>query len=103
MRKIYEQLKAALAQFVKQRDYLLLLVPCEDSDVAFLLKAMRDLDRESGSDLFLLFNEEFQAPDQFVNDVATRLYQEHTLTDSPELAPMPDEFLNATLPPADRL
>ena len=45
MRKIFEQLMATFRQFLKQRDYLLLLVPCGDSDVALLLKALRDLDR----------------------------------------------------------
>ena len=63
MRKLFDQLMATLRQFLKQRDDLLLFVPCEDSDVALLLKALRDLDRESGADLFLLFAEDFAHSD----------------------------------------
>src|ERR1039457_2130768 len=100
MRKIFEQLNAALRQFLKQRDYLLLLVPCGDSDVALLLKALRDLDRESGADMFLLFGQDFQSPHQFLNDTAQRLQEEHQLTneamgpDVPKLPPLPDDFLD---------
>lgn len=107
MRKIYDQLIGALRQFLKQRDYLLLLVPCADSDVALLLKALRDLDRQSGADLFLLFSEDFQAPDSFLNSTAQRLQEEHKLTNEavgpevPKLPPLPTDFLDAkNLPPA---
>ena len=65
MHKIFNQLMDTLRQFVKQRDDLLLLVPCEDSDVPLLLMALRTLDRESGSDLFLLFADDFADPDTF--------------------------------------
>ena len=82
MRKIFEQLQAALRQFLKQRDYLLLLVPCEDTDVALLLKALRDLDRELGSDMFLLFAEGFRSPGQYLEVIAQSLQEEHRLTNS---------------------
>lgn len=108
MRKLFEQLKTELAEFLKQRDNLLMLVPCEDWAVGLLLKAMRDLDRESASDVFLLFAEEFQSAEQFLNDVATRLHEEHKLTneavgpDSPKLPPLPGEFLDASSHPLSR-
>ena len=46
MRKLFDQLTRKLRTFREQRDNLLLLVPCADSDVAFLLIALRDLDRQ---------------------------------------------------------
>src|SRR6185503_3330836 len=100
MRKIFDQLIATFRQFLKQRDYLLLLVPCADTDVALFLKALRDLDRESGTDMFLLFAEDFQSPDQFLNDTAKRLQTEHRVTneavgpDVAKLPPLPDDFLD---------
>jgi tetratricopeptide (TPR) repeat protein len=109
MRKLFDQLLGALRQFLKQRDHLLLLVPCEDSDVALLLKALRDLDRESGADVFLLFAEDFRAPDTFLNDIAQRLQEEHALTneavgpDVPKLPPLPAAFLDQHNPPPARL
>src|SRR5262245_49073983 len=102
--QIFDQLMVMLRQFVKQRDYLLLLVPCADSDVALLLKALRDLDRESGSDLFLLFAEDFHAPDAFLTNIATRLQEEHQLineavgTDVQKLPPLPEALLNTNSP-----
>ena len=109
MRKIFNQLMDTLRDFLKQRDDLLLLVPCEDSDVPLLLKALRDLDRESGSDLFLLFAEDFSDPDAFLDSIAQRLQEEHELTneavgpDVPKLPPLPSEFLDQNGPPSARL
>ena len=80
MRKIFNQLMDTLREFLKQRDDLLLLVPCEDSDVPLLLMALRTLDRESGSDMFLLFAEDFAAPDAFLDNIAQRLQEERELT-----------------------
>ena len=80
MREIFDQLLETLRQFVKQRDDLLLLVPCEDSDVPLLLMALRTLDRESASDLFLLFADDFSDPDTFLDSIAQRLQEEHELT-----------------------
>jgi tetratricopeptide (TPR) repeat protein len=99
---------ATLREFLKQRDDLLLLVPCEDTDVPLLLKALRDLDRESGSDLFLLFAEDFSAPDTFVDNIAARLREEHELTnaagpDAPKLPPLPAGFMEGGQPALDRL
>jgi tetratricopeptide (TPR) repeat protein len=109
MRKLYDQLIATLRTFLKQRDDLLLLVPCEDSEVALLLKALRDLDRESGADVFLLFAEDFQAPDTFMTNTAQRLQEEQKLTnegiggDGPKLPPLPADFLDPENPPQARL
>src|SRR5436190_23144155 len=107
--RIFDQLIGMLRQFVTQRDHLLLLVPCADSDVALLLKALRDLDRESGADLFLLFAEDFSAPDAFLNSIAQHLREEHKLTneavgsDSQKLPPLSSAFLDLKTPPQARL
>jgi hypothetical protein len=94
VRKLFEQLMATIREFVKQRDDLLLVVPCEDTDVALLMKALRDVDRESGADLFLLFADDFEAPASFVDSLAMRLREEHQLTnesapDDAKLPPLP--------------
>lgn len=109
MRKIFDQLIGAFRQFLNQRDYLLLLVPCADSEVAFVLKALRDLDRESGADLFLLFAEDFHDPATFLNNIAKRLEEEHTLTnqsagpDMSKLPPLSVDLLNLRNPAPARL
>ena len=108
MRKLFDQMMESLRKFLKQRDHLLLLVPCEDSDVALLLKALRDVDRESGTDLFLLFADDFQTPDMFLNDIVQRLQEEHALTneavgpDVPKLPPLPSAFVDPSNPPLVR-
>ena len=80
MRKLFEQLTRTLKDFYSQRDDLLLLVACGDSDVPLVLKALRELDRNSPGGLFLLFGEDFSAPDSFVTGLAQRLQEELTLT-----------------------
>lgn len=98
MRQIFEQLMRSLRYFIRQRDDLLLLVACNDSDVALVLKALRDLDRMSSGDLFLLFAEDFEAPDSFVTAMAGRIEEERTLIndatgpDVEKLPPLPPEM-----------
>src|SRR4051812_8921783 len=67
------------------------------------------LDRESGTDLFLLFSEDFEAPQTFLNDIARRLQEEHALTndavgsDASKLPPLPAALLDQRNPPWTRL
>jgi tetratricopeptide (TPR) repeat protein len=107
--KLFNQLIGTFREFLKQRDDLLLLVPCEDSDVALVLKALRDLDRESASDLFLLFADDFEGTSAFISSIANRLDEEHELTngsvgpDVEKLPPLPSDLFNLQIRPAARL
>lgn len=97
-----------MREFVTQRDDLLMVVPCQDTGVPLLMKALRDLDRESGADLFLLFAEDFVASDPFVHSLATHLREEHRLTNGAgeneaKLPPLPREFIEPGLPASARL
>src|SRR5262245_32725205 len=109
VRKLFEQLLGTLREFVKQRDDLLLVVPCADTDVPLLAKALRDLDRESGSDLFLLFAEDFVSRDAFVTRIGMRLQEEHELTndatasESSKLPPLPTDVFDPVQSPLGRL
>jgi hypothetical protein len=108
VRKLFEQLMATIREFVRQRDDLLLVVPCEDTDVPLLMKALRDVDRESGADLFLLFAENFQTPASFVDGMARQLDDEHRLTnesapDDAKLPPLPNAFTDEGKPAITRL
>jgi tetratricopeptide (TPR) repeat protein len=109
MRRLFDELTQRLKHFRAQRDNLMLLVACGDSEVAFLLKALRDLDRDSPSDLFLLFGEDFESPDSYMNSLASRLEEEVTLTNEAagpndqNLPPLPVELLERNRPAADRL
>src|SRR5262245_49328957 len=109
MRKLFQQLRVTLQGFLRQRDNLLLLVPCEDTDVPLLLKALRDLDREAGGDLFLLFGEDFAAANTFLDNLMRRLEEEHRLTneavgaDVEKLPPLPIELFDQKGAPPFRL
>jgi tetratricopeptide (TPR) repeat protein len=109
MRKPFDQLTHTLRSFREQRDNLLLLVPCADSDVAFLLKALRELDRQAASDLYLLFADDFLSPDEYVSCLANRLQEELTLTNEAtgpsdeKLPPLPPRILDQRSPVPDRL
>jgi hypothetical protein len=108
VRKLFEQLMATIREFVKQRDDLLLVVPCEDTDVPLLMKALRDVDCQSAADLFLLFAEDFETPASFVDSLVVRLREEHQLTnksapDAAKLPPLPNAFTDAREPSFARL
>jgi hypothetical protein len=106
--RLFNQLLRAVREFVTQRDDLLMVVPCRDTDVPLLMKVLRDLDRESGADLFLLFAEDFVTSDLFVHSLATRLREEHRLTNGvgenkAKLPPPPRDFIEPGLPAWERL
>jgi tetratricopeptide (TPR) repeat protein len=107
--ELFNHLIGIFREFLTQRDDLLLLVPCEDSDVALVLTALRDLDRESASDLFLIFADDFEESGSFVSSIAERLHEEHELTngavgaDVEQLPPLPPHLFDRTLSPAARL
>jgi len=109
VRNLFDQLTRKLRTFREQRDNLLLLVPCADSDVAFLLKALRDLDRQSPADLYLLFADDFLSSDLYITALANRLQEELTLTNEAtgpgdeKLPPLPPEILDQRNPAPDRL
>jgi tetratricopeptide (TPR) repeat protein len=108
VRRLFNQLLWTVREFVKQRDDLLMVVPCQDTDVPLLMMALRDLDRESGADLFLLFAEDFVASDSFVDGMATRLREEHRLTNGAieneaKLPLLPRDFVEPGLPASERL
>ena len=109
MRKLFDQLTRSLRQFRKQRDNLLLLVPCADSNVAFLLQALRALDRQSPADVYFLFADEFLSAQTYVTSMANRLQEELALTnaatgpDDEKLPPLPPEFSEQGNPASDRL
>src|SRR5262245_5409920 len=109
MRKLFELLMPTLRYYLDQRDDLLMLVACGDDDVALVLKVLRDLDCNSPGALFLLFGEDFDAPKSFLDRIAQRLQEEHSLTnDAVEandqvLPRLPAEFLDPSRPPIARL
>jgi len=109
MRKLFDQLSRTLRHFREQRENLLLLIPCADSDVAFLLKALRELDREAPADLYLLFADDFLSPDVYLTSVANRLQEELTLTNEAagpsdeKLPPLPLELFDQHTAASERL
>jgi hypothetical protein len=109
MRKLFDQLTAKLVSFRQQRDNLLLLVPCADSDVAFLLKALRDIDRQAAADLYFLFSDDFLSSDGYMTTLSVRLQDEITLTNeatgpSDEKLPMlPSELVDTANSAQERL
>jgi len=109
MRKLFDQLTRTLRHFREQRDMLLLLIPCADSDVALLLTALRELDRQAPADLYLLFADDFLSPDAYLTSLARRLQEELTLINEAtgpndeKLPPLPPELLDQRGPAPDRL
>jgi tetratricopeptide (TPR) repeat protein len=109
MRKLFDQLTAKLRSFREQRDNLLLLVPCADSDVAFIQMALRELDRQSPADLYFLFADDFLSPNVYLTALANRLQEELTLTNdatgpsTEKLPSLPPEMLDQRSPAPERL
>lgn len=109
MRKLIDELTRTLKSFRQQRDDLMLLVPSGDHDVALLLKVLRDIDRDSPADLYLLFDDDFESPEAYVTRLATslqeeiRLINEATGPESEKLPTIPQEMFDPGRPAIVRL
>lgn len=77
MRRLFEQAREQLEAFVEQREKLLLLVACGVEDAGFVLQALREVEQKNGTDLFLLFSDNFVEANAYVSVVVERLKDEH--------------------------
>jgi len=110
MRKLFKALESELEEFVNQRDDLVMIASANDNDAPILLKLLRDIEQKQGTDVFLLFADDFVQPGAYVSVIAERLREEHRMAcealkedGKPPLRAMPDDIFNAALPPLDRL
>src|SRR5262245_22467464 len=106
MRQLFQRLRKDLEGFVEQRDDLLLLAACGGDDTAIALKALRDLDRASPADMFLLFADDFADAESFVATAVRRFQEEHRLacegqaqTGDEPWPPLPGALFDASRPP----
>ncbi len=110
MRHLIDRFTKELRAFIAQREDLLLLVGGTSDDSAIALEVLRDLDRASTADLFLLFANDFVDTASFVDSVVKHLQEEHHLAsesrrqagDEPP-PPIPDALLRAGSSPTRRL
>ena len=79
MRDLIERFTKELRAFVEQRDDLILLVRTTSQDSAIALKLLRDLDRASSADLYLIFSNDFVDASSFVDSAVKHLQEEHRL------------------------
>jgi tetratricopeptide (TPR) repeat protein len=79
MRRLFEQVRKRLSDFVEQRDDVLLVVRCNDGDAALVLKVLQEVDEADPSDLFWVFGDEFRRADEYVGKVFERFEERHRL------------------------
>lgn len=110
MRALLDRLRKDFADFVEQRDDLILISSCSDNDVAVGLKILRDLEQASASDVFLLFSDKFGQPAPFVSVAVERLREDHRLASAAlveegrdPLPAFPVSLGDPGRPPAQRL
>ncbi len=107
---LIERARAQLRGFVEQRDDLIALVPCQDSDTTVVLKLFRDIEDASASDIVLLFADDFVEPGPYVSVAVERLAEQHRIASAyaieqglEPLAPMPEALFDDSLRPGLRL
>jgi len=110
MRKLLDAFKGELADFVEQRNDLLMLITCTENEAPITLKLLQDVEQENGTDVFLLFADDFIAPGPYVDVAIERLREQHQLAgdwlaeqDREPLPPLPEALGDQTLSPVRRL
>lgn len=110
MQQLVTQLKKRLADFIEQRDDLMLLSISAVNDAPMVLQTLRDLEQSGSPDLFLLFAHDFLSPGPFVTEALKHLKEQHRLVGEmlaqegrEPLPPFPDDLLSESLSASDRL
>ncbi len=110
MRQLLDGLRKELEAFIVQRDDLLMVAASSADESAIVLRLLRDLEQSQGSDVFLLFADDFVQATPFVSVVIERLRMDHRLASEAlreegrePLREMPERLFDAARPPAERL
>jgi tetratricopeptide (TPR) repeat protein len=110
MRTLIDRIQASIAHFVEQRDDLVMIMACSDNDAPLVLKIVQDVEKASGSDVFLLFADDFVATGPYVAVAIERLRQQHKLVNEWLTAqgrdlfpPLPEPLDSAQFSPIQRL
>jgi len=106
-----EQLREQMAQFVVQRDDLVLLLGCTDPDTALAAKIVESLDESSSSELFWQVVDEFRDPASYASACVQSFAIKHETVQlalekeqQPPWPAIPPRVINAGgLPPVERL
>jgi hypothetical protein len=107
---LIERSRAQLRDFIEQRDDLIAVFPCQESDTAVVLKLFRDVEDASDADVVLVFADDFFAPGPYVSVAVERLAEQHRIACAyasekglDPLPPIPDALFDDTQPPGRRL
>lgn len=110
MRRLVEDIKGRLGDFVAQRDDLALVVACDDAACPFLIKVVDEVDQGGSPHMFWQFSEPFEDPEGYADAVAAAFTQRHALvrdafakTGGPAWPPVPERVHDRALPPVERL
>src|SRR5215207_8480210 len=110
MQRLVDGLRGRMEGFVEQRDDLLLLLGCSDDDAALAAKVISDAEQANGTDVFLIFTDDFVLADPYVAVLGERLREEHRVACAAlreegrePLPPPPPALFDETQPPSSRL
>src|SRR5262249_43651240 len=110
MQQLFARFCPQLSDFIEQRDDLILLTLCAVNDAPLALQMLRDIEKATATDVFLLFANDFLSPGQFAAAALEHLREEHRLVceslaqEGKELLPpFPEALFDEDLAAADRL
>jgi len=110
MRKLFEQFQQNIEEFIEQRNDLLMLIACNEYDVAMVLAVLDTVEKANTTDLFLLFVNDFTNQDAYISAIMKQLQKQHqevcealVKDGHAPLAPFPPSLLDITGPPISRL
>lgn len=110
MRKLFENARKEVSQFISQRDDLAMFVSCSHNDAGIALQILRDIEQANATDIFLLFADNFIQAGPFVDVTIERLREQHSLAcealaakGREPLPQFPANLSDQSLPPEVRL
>lgn len=77
MRRLLEEHRERIAQFIPQRDAVALVIHCSEGDAALISKIIEGLDDASDSELFWIVVDEFKTAEQFAEACVQALNIKH--------------------------
>jgi tetratricopeptide (TPR) repeat protein len=110
MRKLMEDTREYIKEFVAQRDDLALLLMCEDSEAIMVHKIVESIQEEGLSEMFWIFTQDFTDAWSYADALTSTFASTHGAVSLSQTQqgldpwpPLPDSILDPSEAPEDRL
>ncbi|CAM2070398.1 TPR-MalT domain-containing protein [Sulfidibacter corallicola] len=110
MLKLFDAMRTEFQHFVEEDRHRTMVISCSDTDIAYPLKVLRDVEASNPYDVYMIFCDNFTDPHAFADVVMERIREEHAIAVEWQikdgrvpLGDLPESLFDPERPPIERM